>query len=74
LDLKNGNGAVTRGDCATKADLTIKISDADFLELYEGRLNPQQAFMKGKIKTQGNMGMAMKLNTVISAARPKAKL
>ena len=30
--------------------------------------------MKGKLKVKGNMGLAMKLNTVMAAARPKAKM
>jgi putative sterol carrier protein len=33
-----------------------------------------QAFMKGKLKVKGNMALAMKLNVVIDAAKPKAKL
>ena len=34
----------------------------------------EQAFMGGKLKIKGNMGLAMKLGTVIDAARPKSKL
>ena len=33
-----------------------------------------QAFMRGKIKVKGNMGIAMKLGKVLDAARPKSKL
>jgi putative sterol carrier protein len=33
-----------------------------------------QAFMKGKIKLKGNMSLAMKLNTVLEVARPKARM
>ena len=56
LDLKNGQGQVGVG--STKADVTIKISDADFASLAAGKLNPQQAFMSGKIKIKGNMALA----------------
>lgn len=44
-------------------------AEADFLELAAGKLNPQQAFMKGKLKLKGNMAIAMKLNAVLDAAR-----
>lgn len=72
LDLKSGNGSLTQGSKA--ADITITVKDEDFFALAQGKLNPQQAFMKGKIKIKGNMGLAMKLNTVLAAARPKANL
>lgn len=73
IDLKNGNGSVTN-KAAEKADIIINVSDDDFFALSAGTLNAQQAFMQGKIKVKGNMALAMKLNTVLAAARPKAKL
>eukprot|EP00500_Bicosoecida_sp_ms1_P000341 CAMPEP_0203806428 /NCGR_PEP_ID=MMETSP0115-20131106/471_1 /ASSEMBLY_ACC=CAM_ASM_000227 /TAXON_ID=33651 /ORGANISM="Bicosoecid sp, Strain ms1" /LENGTH=99 /DNA_ID=CAMNT_0050715085 /DNA_START=37 /DNA_END=332 /DNA_ORIENTATION=- len=57
IDLKNGSGSVTAA-AAPKADLTITISDDDFVALSQEKLNPQQAFMQGKIKIKGNMGLA----------------
>lgn len=73
IDLKNGSGSVTN-KAADKADIVITVSDDDFVALAEGKLNAQQAFMQGKIKVKGNMALAMKLNTVMAAAKPKAKL
>lgn len=72
LDLKNGTGSLSKGE--GKSDIAVTISDKDFLQLVAGKLNAQQAFMKGKIKVKGNMGLAMKLNTVFDAAKPQAKL
>ena len=68
VDLKNGDGKVEQGK-VKKANCTITISDADFVALSEGKLNPQQAFMSGKIKLKGNMALAMKLQQVIDAAK-----
>jgi sterol carrier protein 2 len=32
--------------------------------LISGKLNPQKAFFQGKIKIQGNMGLALKLTEI----------
>ncbi|MBP2017533.1 putative sterol carrier protein [Symbiobacterium terraclitae] len=44
---------------------TITISVADFFALLERKLNPMAAFMSGKLKVRGDMGMAMKLQQLI---------
>ncbi|TMW62354.1 hypothetical protein Poli38472_009847 [Pythium oligandrum] len=69
VDLKNGNGKVTKSTPEEKADITITLSEANFLKLIDNKLNPQQAFMKGLVKIKGNMGLAMKLNVVTTATR-----
>ncbi|ASG20943.1 MULTISPECIES: SCP2 sterol-binding domain-containing protein [Nitrospirillum] len=40
---------------------TLKISLADFVKLSEGKLSPTLAFTFGKLKVQGDMGVALKL-------------
>ncbi|KAK9404243.1 non-specific lipid-transfer protein [Crotalus adamanteus] len=72
VDVKNGKGCV---DINTdkKADCTIVMSDEDLLSLMTGKMNPQTAFFQGKLKISGNMGMAMKLQTLQLQA-DKAKL
>ena len=70
IDLKNGKGDVYPGKVKSgKADITITIADDDMLDMASGKLNPQQAFMKGKLKIKGNMGLAMKLGKVMEAAK-----
>jgi 3-hydroxyacyl-CoA dehydrogenase/3a,7a,12a-trihydroxy-5b-cholest-24-enoyl-CoA hydratase len=59
LDLKNGNGFVKLGKCA-KPDATFTMTDADFDALCNGKLNPQNAFMTGKMKIKGNLAKATK--------------
>jgi len=73
LDLKNGEGSLTK-DGKGKADITLTMSEEVFLKLADGSLNSQQAFMKGQIKIKGNMGLAMKLGTVLAAAKPKSSI
>lgn len=47
------------------AQCTITVGDEDFVNIVGGKLNPQMAFMSGKLKVQGDMGLAMKLGTVL---------
>ncbi|XP_035592660.1 sterol carrier protein 2-like [Oncorhynchus keta] len=72
VDVKNGKGCV-HNDTAKKADCTIAMLDADLLSLMTGKMNPQTAFFQGKLKITGNMGMAMKLQS-LQLQPGKAKL
>ncbi|MBA5777402.1 SCP2 sterol-binding domain-containing protein [Stappia sp. F7233] len=47
------------------ADCTIQISLDNLKDLIAGELNPTAAFMTGKIKVQGDMGVAMKLGSIV---------
>jgi putative sterol carrier protein len=62
IDGKNGN-AVTNDD--GPADCTLKIALSDFVDMVEGRLNGMNAFMGGKLKVDGDMSIAMKLQSII---------
>merc|ERR1740117_1940498 len=68
-----GNPGVRLGK-PPKADCTINISDENFVGLSTGKLNGMSAFMAGKMKVTGNMGLAQKLDKLIQAEAPKAKL
>lgn len=72
VDVKSGKGSVTN-DTGKKADCTLAMSDEDLRDLMTGKLNAQTAFFKGKLKITGNMGMAMKLQT-LQITPGKAKL
>lgn len=48
-----------------EADVTLT-ADADvFRAILEGEMNPTMAFMSGKLAVDGNMGLAMKLGSVL---------
>lgn len=49
-----------------KAQCTIGMTTTDFMDMVEGRLDGTQAFMMGKLKIDGDMGLAMKLTTILS--------
>lgn len=48
-----------------EADCTISISSKNLEALLAGDLNPTTAFMTGKIKVDGAMGVAMKLGSIV---------
>ena len=64
LDLTAPGGQVKSGS-AGNANCTVKMGDENFVKMVSGQLNPQMAFMTGKLKVTGNMGLALKLATIL---------
>ena len=63
------DGAVTVNDgAAASPNMTMTVSATDYLDIQSGKLNGQMAFMSGKMKIAGDMGLAMKMQTLIKPA------
>jgi putative sterol carrier protein len=56
----NGEGELIP-EGVEKPDITITVSDKDWLSIVEGKLDPTTAFMTGKVKIAGDMMLAMRL-------------
>jgi len=60
----------TVGDGAGKpADTTISVSLETFEKMVRGELDGTSAFMQGKLRVAGDMGLAMKLGPILQKAR-----
>jgi putative sterol carrier protein len=46
------------------AECLVLVSEENFLSMVNGDLNPMAAVMTGKVKIKGDMGVAMKLNSL----------
>jgi len=63
VDLTEAGGKVMPGDA--EANCNITITTEDFLDIINGKLNGQMAFMTGKLKVAGDMALAMKLGSLL---------
>jgi putative sterol carrier protein len=53
IDIKHGKHA--------SPNITMTMKESDYLDMINGKLNGQMAFMTGKLKIAGDMGLALKL-------------
>jgi putative sterol carrier protein len=60
VDIADGKCAMKDGPAAVP-NLTLTMAAQDWLDMVSGKLNGQMAFMSGKLKIKGDMGLAMKL-------------
>uniref|UniRef100_A0A3Q2YYD1 Hydroxysteroid dehydrogenase-like protein 2 n=1 Tax=Hippocampus comes TaxID=109280 RepID=A0A3Q2YYD1_HIPCM len=65
LDLKSGAGSTGRGQPHAKPDVVMTMDSADFSKMFTGKLKPTLAFMSGKLRIKGDMGLALKLEKMM---------
>lgn len=66
-----GEGAIMIDNDGARAgdedsDVTLTASTETFKAILDGEQNPTAAFMTGKLKVDGDMGLAMKLSSVLA--------
>jgi putative sterol carrier protein len=65
VEVTKDKGAVQSGSTGT-AKCIVTANSPDFMNIVSGKMNPQMAFMSGKLKIKGDMGLAMKLQKVMA--------
>jgi NAD(P)-dependent dehydrogenase (short-subunit alcohol dehydrogenase family) len=71
LDLKTGSGSTGAGSPQANADVTMTLKKADFIKMFSGQMNPTSAFMTGRLKIKGDLGLAMELEKILKKMKPK---
>src|SRR5262250_1169672 len=61
--IKDGKAEVSQGT-APSPNMTLSMTAQDYVDMITGKLNGQMAFMSGKLKISGDMGLAMKMQTL----------
>ena len=64
VDCTQPGGRVEAGT-APNPKCTVAAAEQDFLAIVNGKLNAQMAFMSGKLRIQGDMGLALKLQQIL---------
>ncbi len=62
IDGTNGENILSTDD--QEADCTVSVSLDDFKSMLSGNLDPMSAFMSGAIRIEGDMSVAMKLQSL----------
>ena len=68
IDGKSTPNTVSDGE-GKSADCTISVALSDFEKMVKGELDGTSAFMQGKLRVAGDMGLAMKLGPILAKAR-----
>ncbi|KAM9352569.1 stomatin-like protein 1 [Symphorus nematophorus] len=66
VDLSQGSGAAGAGSLCRDPDVTLSMSDSDLLAMFQGDLRPFAAYTSGRLKIQGDIKTAMKLEELIN--------
>lgn len=56
-------------DAKRKVDVTVDVSDENYVGLAAGKKTAQMLYMKGELKMKGSLPTAMKLDTLLKAAQ-----
>ena len=63
VTIKDGAAAIAEGAHASP-NMTMTMAAQDYIDMITGKLNGQMAFMSGKLKIAGDMGLAMKMQSL----------
>lgn len=68
---KRGEAFQVKNEKPEKADVILTTDDATFLKMAKGETKPTSAFMGGKLKVKGSMGLALKVEKLFGKLKAK---
>lgn len=63
------NGTCGAGE-AMQPDVSLSLSEQDMMAMFQGSLQPVTAYSNGRLRVQGDLSTAMKLNTLVKLIKP----
>jgi len=64
VHIHDGKAESGKGESASPANLTLQADAGDWVKIMTGKLDGTAAFMQGKLKIKGDMGLAIKMQTL----------
>jgi putative sterol carrier protein len=64
VHIHDGKAESGRGDPTTPPNLTLQADSGDWVKIMTGQLDGTAAFMQGKLKIKGDMGLAIKMQSL----------
>ena len=64
VKIHDGTAETGKGDPPEVATLTLLADAGDWVKIMLGKLDATAAFMQGKVKIKGDMGLAIKMQTL----------
>ncbi len=49
-------------------DCEVRCAEEDFMRMVEGDLSPKRAYLSGRLKVQGDIGLALRLQGILRAS------
>ena len=64
VKIQDGKAETGKGDAPENANLTLVAEGGDFVKIMTGQMDGMSAFMSRKLQVKGDMGLAVKLQTL----------
>lgn len=65
VEIDDGKVSIEEGEVGSP-DVTLQAETKDLVALIQGDLNPMGAFMQGRLKVKGDIGLAMKMQKLFT--------
>ncbi len=64
MKIHDGKAETGKGEATEPANLTLIADAGDYVKISTGKMDGTAAFMQGKLKIKGDMGLAIKMQTL----------